>query len=182
MKKITLVLMIILLVSTAVYAQSTASVTIKNETGYTINYVYFSPSAFDDWADDFLGDDVLIDGDEIVITLDREIDGSELVYDLQAVDEDDDYYTIYEIDITESPSISITMDAYDGGDYDDYEDYDYSGYEDGYNEGFSEGYKQGYIEAFRDAYLEGFRAARDMDMPSVSSDGNAGQSGAGGWR
>ena len=178
MKKL---LLVVLLFSTAVlFAQNPGSVTIKNETGYQIDYIYFSPSSFDDWGDDFLGEEGLNDGDEIDIVLDREIDDDQFIYDIQAVDEDNDYYTIYEIDISENPDVNITMDAYDGGEYDDYEDYDYSGYEDGYNDGYySEGYKQGYVEAFRDAYIEGFRAAQDVDLPSTFDSENPS---AGGWR
>ena len=151
-------------ISVIVFAEADGTVLIKNETGYTLNYIYFSPSDYDDWGDDFLNGRILEDGSEVEIKLAREIDEGKLVYDLQAVDEDDDYYTIYETDISENNIVTITMDAYDGGDYDDYDDYDYSGYEEGYNEGYSEGYKQGYIEAFRDAYLEGFKAARDTDF------------------
>ena len=181
MKKIVLVL-IVFLVSASVFAQNMNTVTVKNETGYTINYIYLSPSAFDDWEDNFLGDDVLEDGDSVEFYLDREIHQDEIIYDLQAVDEDDDYYTMYEVDITEYPVVSITMDAYDGGEYDDYDDYDYSGYENGYNEGYSEGYKQGYTEAFRDAYLEGFRAAMELDRSASYEENGSGASSPGGWR
>ena len=182
MKKMILVLMIFLMVSVFAFAQNSRVIEIRNETGYEINSVFFSPSAFDDWADDFLGDDVLSDGESIEVTLDREIDVDEIIYDLQAVDEDNDYYTIYEMDIEESPVVTITMDAYDGGDYGDYDDYDYGSYEEGYNEGYSEGYKQGYTEAFRDAYLEGFRAALDMDISPSAQGNNSGSTGTGGWR
>ncbi|MDC7227127.1 MAG: hypothetical protein PQJ61_10230 [Spirochaetales bacterium] len=180
MKKILFVLMIILLTTAAVFAENV--VTVTNETGYTINYIYFSPSDYDDWDDDFLGDDSLEDGETVEIVLDREIDEDQFIYDLQAVDEDNDYYTMYEVDLNESMDISLTMDAYDGGDYEDYGDYDYSGYEEGYNEGYSEGYKQGYTDAFRDAYLEGFRAAADMDFPAGISSGSGSSDGTNSWR
>ncbi len=174
MKKLIIFLSVLIFISGGLYAQTSGYVTIINETGYNINFLYFSPSDFDDWGDDFLNGDSLMDGDEFQIHLNREIDANQFIYDLQAIDEDNDYYTIYETDISENNIVSLTMDAYDGGEYDDYSDYDYSGYEEGYNEGYSEGYKQGYIEAFRDAYLEGFRSAQDMDFPgNGDSSGNA---------
>ncbi len=166
MRKLILCFILIVLTSAGLFAQANKKVIIRNETGYTINDLFFSPSAFDDWEDDFLGEEPLLDGREIEITLNRDFDANEVIYDLQAVDEDNDYYTMYEVDISEDNIITITMDAYDGGDYAD-DEYDYSGYENGYNEGYSEGYKQGYIEAFRDAYLEGFKAGQATDLPAV---------------
>ena len=159
MKKGLLTLVLLTVLISGITAEEARSITIKNETGYTINYLYFSPSDYDDWGDDLLAGMVLEDGESIDVALDREYDEGQTVYDLQAVDEDEDYYTIYESDISNLVVLSITMDAYDGGSYDDYDDYDdYSGYDDGYNDGYSEGYRTGYTEAFKDAYLEGFRA------------------------
>jgi len=169
MKKGLLTIFLLSILVSGIFAQEYSSITIKNETGYTINYLYFSPSNYDDWGDDFLEGLELADGESIDVELSREIDDAQVVYDLQAVDEDDDYYTIYETDISNNPIVTITMDNYDGGGYDDdYSSDDYSGYEDGYNDGYSEGYKQGYTEAFRDAYLEGFRAAQEIG-PEVDS-------------
>ena len=178
MKKLSLMILIMLLTGFVLFAEA-ESITIKNDTGYKINYIYFSPSDFDDWGDDFLNGQSLEDGEEINIMLDRDIDVDQIIYDLQAIDEDDDYYTIYETDISDTPEVNITMEAYDGGDYDDYDDYDYSDYEERYNEGYSEGYKQGYIDAFRDAYLEGFKEAQNLDLQSgVSGNSNSGSN----WR
>lgn len=159
-------IILVLLLTTMIFgawAQNYSSITIKNETGYLINYLYFSPAEYDDWGDDFLEGMQLADGESIDIELNRDFDEGETVYDLQAVDEDDDYYTIYETDVVNNSVISITMENYDGGGYDDDYSEDYSGYEDGYNDGYSEGYKTGYTEAFRDAYMEGFRAAQEME-------------------
>lgn len=163
MKKIIFIVLLCSL-ATVLFAGDVKTIIVKNNTGYSLNYIYFSPSDFDDWGDDFLEGRVLYDGEEFEVYLDRDIDENQFIYDLQAVDEDDDYYTMYETDISANNTVIVTMDAYDGGDYDDYDDYDYSGYEDGYDDGYSEGYKQGYTEAFRDAYLEGFKAGRETEM------------------
>lgn len=168
MKKGILLILLSTVLVFGAFAQNYTSLTITNETGYTINYLYFSPSAYDDWGDDFLGGEDLVDGESVEVELNRDFDEAEGLYDLQAVDEDGDYYTIYETDIAAGEPIVVTMENYDGGDYgDDYSD-DYSGYDEGYNDGYSEGYKAGYTEAFRDAYLEGFKAAREMEPASDS--------------
>jgi hypothetical protein len=165
MKKIVFTLVFSLAAVFAVFAQTTDEVTIRNETGYDFKYLYFSPAAYDDWGDDLLAGGFLADGEDFSVKLDRPYDESETIYDLQAVDVDDDYYTIYEVDISKNPMITVTMENYDNSD-EGYEDY--GGYEEGYNAGYAEGYKQGYIEAFRDAYLEGFRAAGEVDIPTES--------------
>ena len=165
-KKIIISILLVLSFVVVLHAEPGGSITIKNETGYNINYLYFSPSDYDDWGDDLLQGEILMDGGEFLLTLDRDIDSNGVFYDLQAVDEDNDYYSIYEADLNDSDVITITMDNYDGGgsDYDDYDDY--SGYEDGYNDGYSEGYRQGYVEAFRDAYMEGFKAGAETGSQS----------------
>ncbi|MBI9105411.1 MAG: Yae1 family protein [Spirochaetales bacterium] len=170
MKKGLSVVFLLSILLSGVFAQEERSITIKNETGYNIIYLYFSPSDYDDWGDDFLEGLQLADGESIDVKLSRDYDVSQNIYDLQAVDEDDDYYTIYETDISNNPLVTITMDNYDGGSEDDDYDYDdeYSGYDDGYSDGYTEGYKLGYTEAFRDAYLEGFRAAQEIEVPADS--------------
>ena len=169
MKKIIFITVILTVIAiSGASAQNNGSVTVKNETGYTLNYLYFSPSGFDDWGDDFLGGNNLDDGKSVEIQLQRDIDNGEEIYDLQAIDEDNDYYTIYEVDIANSRYVTVTMENYDGGNDDD-DDYSYSGYDDGYNAGYTEGYQEGYKDAFRDAYLEGFRAATEMDNPAAGT-------------
>ena len=166
MNKIIFILILLSAAVTVVFSQTSKEVTIRNETGYDFKYLYFSPASYDDWGDDLLTGNFLADGEDMTVKLDRASDENETVYDLQAVDEDDDYYTIYETDIASNSIIRVTMENYDSTDY-GYEGYDdYSGYEDGYNAGYAEGYKQGYIEAFRDAYLEGFKAAGEVDIPT----------------
>ena len=57
-----------------------ASLTVYNLTGDSIWYIYISPSTSDSWGADWLGDEVLLDGDSITFYLD------EGMYDLAAED------------------------------------------------------------------------------------------------
>ncbi|MES2885235.1 MAG: hypothetical protein V4709_10550 [Pseudomonadota bacterium] len=45
--------------------------TLINKTGYEISEVYVAPSKSDEWEEDVLGQDVLVDGDRVDITFSR---------------------------------------------------------------------------------------------------------------
>lgn len=45
--------------------------TLVNKTGYEIGEVYVAPSKSDEWEEDVLGQDVLVDGDRVDITFSR---------------------------------------------------------------------------------------------------------------
>jgi len=66
-----------------IYAEQDASVTLSNESGYDICWVYISPSSSSDWGGDWLGDSILAWGQSRVFYL------PEGTYDFQAVDCDD---------------------------------------------------------------------------------------------
>ena len=72
-------------------------VEINNETGYTIFYVYVSPDNSDEWEDDVLGKEVLMDGDSRRINL---YGYKSPVFDIRLVDEDGDSYTFWDIDVS----------------------------------------------------------------------------------
>ena len=57
--------------------------TLINGTGHTINEVYVSPSAVDDWEEDVLGRDALPDGARTTIRFDRSADAC--LWDLRVV-------------------------------------------------------------------------------------------------
>jgi len=61
--------------------------------GYDIYYVYVSPMEADDWGDDRLGSDILMQDDELIVWVDPG------VYDIQLVDEDGDTYTQWEVEV-----------------------------------------------------------------------------------
>jgi hypothetical protein len=73
-------------------------VEITNNTGYTIFYVYVSPDNSDDWEEDVLGKEVLMDGDSRRINLSGY---KSPVFDIRLVDEDGDSYTYWDVDVSE---------------------------------------------------------------------------------
>jgi len=68
------------------------NMTIVNNTGYTVWYVYLSPSDSSSWGDDWLGSSVLRHGEIISVGL-----PSGGRWDIKLVDEDNDAYTKYEV-------------------------------------------------------------------------------------
>ena len=100
-------------------AQNMPSVNIVNNTGYTIYFLYVSPSESDEWGVDILGDAVLRDGETFIYQLSEPL-GRVSTYDFLAEDEDDDPYLKWKITITNNARIIFTFDdLYDDENYDD---------------------------------------------------------------
>jgi len=57
-----------------------------NRTGYTLDSVFVSPAKSNDWGDDVMGRNVVVDGDEVLITFHPSEGHS--IYDLQIVYDD----------------------------------------------------------------------------------------------
>ena len=91
MKKNFFVILFALIFAGFISAQELPSVTIVNNTGYTIYYMYVSPSSDDNWGSDCLGDAVLYDGSSFKVKLPYRLN-QENCYDIKLVDEDDDEY------------------------------------------------------------------------------------------
>ncbi len=83
-------------------------VTITNETGYSIYYLYVSHTD-NGWGDDVLGDDVLSDGQSIRVDVEN---FPSSIFDVKAEDEDDDTYSFYGIDI-QYENLTIEIDDLD---------------------------------------------------------------------
>ena len=84
-------------------------VDITNRTGYTIYYMYVSPASSSSWEEDVLGSDVLMHGDTQRVTL----TGYRSPYfDIRLVDEDDDSYTFWNIDVSRQ-DIVVTLEHLD---------------------------------------------------------------------
>ena len=103
---------LILLFFTALFCGSAfaqgPSVTVVNNTGYTIEYLYISSNASDKWEDDVLGRRVLKEGDTFKLSLPE--NGT---YDFKAVDKDEDSYIKWNVMVRGDQTITFTMDDYD---------------------------------------------------------------------
>ena len=100
----------------AVFAQDLPSVRIVNNTGYTIYYVFVSPSDNEFWGNDILADDeILENGQTLMFELTRPLSQVN-VYDIRLIDEEDDSYRKMGITITNNARIVFTIDDLD--DYD----------------------------------------------------------------
>ncbi|MDR3275885.1 MAG: PPC domain-containing protein [Treponema sp.] len=75
-----------------------------NATGYTIYYLYVRPSEGGGWGNDLLGYDTLWTGNSFDISL-----NGPGYWDLMAVDEDNDSYTIYGLYIQTDSSYRLTI-------------------------------------------------------------------------
>jgi hypothetical protein len=113
MRKITLNILFFLVSLAALSAQQNPSITIVNNTGYTIWYVYISQTASDNWGSDRLGSGKTIpDGDSVSLQLPSPID-AENQYDIGLEDSNGDIYTKYNIQVSANARIVFTSDDYD---------------------------------------------------------------------
>jgi len=77
---------------TSLSAQANPSITIVNNTGYTVHYVYISQTASDKWGTDRLAaDETLTDGQSVSLQLPYPINVVNR-YDMRLVDSDEDEY------------------------------------------------------------------------------------------
>jgi hypothetical protein len=115
MKQVLFLLAAIGLISSA----AAGTIEIVNDTGgYDIWYIYISSSTSDSWGDDWLGSDILNDGDYVIYDV---YDG---IYDIKLVDEDDDEYIRYGVEVYGDYEWWVTLDdlgSLDYGSYDYYE-------------------------------------------------------------
>ncbi|AZM96926.1 hypothetical protein [Vreelandella venusta] len=82
---------------------------ITNRTGYILYYMYISPVDSKSWEEDVLGNDVLMDGDTQRVA----ITGYDSPYfDIRLVDEDDDSYTFWKVDVS-TRDLVVTLDDLD---------------------------------------------------------------------
>lgn len=79
-----------------------------NDTGYTIEQVYVSPSRASSWQEDVLGDNVLAEGGRVTIRFDREEDTC--LWDLKAVYADGDTAEWQAFNLCEVSVVAIRYD------------------------------------------------------------------------
>lgn len=84
-------------------------VDITNKTGYTIYYVYVSPDSSDDWEEDVLGSEVLMDDTTRRVNLKGY---KSPIFDIKLVDEDGDSYTFWDVDVSKQ-DITVTLSDLD---------------------------------------------------------------------
>ncbi len=88
---------------------------IYNETGFTIYYIYVSPTYSDEWEEDLLGDyGTLSDGDYFLIEFS---DYDTCYFDILIEDEDGYELYIYDISLCDLYSITLFLDNYGDIDY-----------------------------------------------------------------
>jgi hypothetical protein len=96
----------------AVSAQNLPSISIINNTGYDIYYLYVSSSEDDNWGKDILGKDVLEDGMTFTYRLPQPLSRVSL-YDFMAEDEDGDSYVKMEVSVSNNARIVFTLEDID---------------------------------------------------------------------
>jgi S1-C subfamily serine protease len=90
------------------------SVKILNNTGYAVYYIYISSTAADEdeWEEDILGDDVLLDGGSVSVRLAYPLNTANR-YDIKLEDGQGDTYTKRGVLITPGKTIEFTFDDID---------------------------------------------------------------------
>nr|WP_290694629.1 hypothetical protein [Halomonas sp. UBA3074] len=106
--KMVLVALVALMASSLV-AAADYYVDITNRTGYTIYYMYVSPGNSKSWEEDVLGSNVLVNGDTQRVTL---TGYTNPYFDIRLVDEDNDSYTFWNVDVS-TQDIIVTLDHLD---------------------------------------------------------------------
>jgi hypothetical protein len=112
MKKGVLLLAFLVFFTGMASAQDRPRVTIVNETGYTVHYVYISQTETDDWEEDILDDDVLLDGQSVTVRLLYPLNVANR-YDIKIEDKDGDTYTKWDVLITPNSRIVFTINDLD---------------------------------------------------------------------
>jgi hypothetical protein len=107
MRKLFVFGLVLLLGAFSASAQSFPSVRITNNTGFDVYYIYISPSESDDWGDNFLENDILLDGHSADIGLKYPLSSVD-TYDICLEDGDGDSYFKYEVKITNNARMVFT--------------------------------------------------------------------------
>lgn len=123
MKRILLSLFLSVIIVSA-FSQNGPAIRILNNTGYTVEYIYVSQTASDNWYEDILGDKVLPDGESVTVNLPYPLDVTNR-YDIRIVDEDEDNYTKWDVLVNADSRIEFTLsDIDEDSSTDDSEDTD----------------------------------------------------------
>lgn len=92
-----------------------SSVTVENQTGFTILWLEISPTTASQWRGieaDVLGEDRLLN-DETSVNVPVTGYGSACSFDLRAIDEDQDSYTILDVNLCRNDTVTFTLEDLD---------------------------------------------------------------------
>ena len=113
MKKFAFALLFLLPFITALFAQSQVSITVVNNTGYEVYYVYISPSASSYWGEDRLPwNQTLRNNQSVSLQLP---DPRQNRYNIRLIDLDGDSYTKMNVPVSANARIVFTFDDFDSG-------------------------------------------------------------------
>lgn len=107
MKKLLTFILCSVLFSLAIFSTALAGsqdFTLVNESGFDIYEIYISPSSSDDWEEDILEEDILLNGDYLEINFDY---GDVEIWDLLIVDEEGNEFYWEEFNFNELSTIRI---------------------------------------------------------------------------
>ena len=110
MRKIGLILGLFLLASGVMAFADNAKLdfTLVNQTGKDIHYVYVAPSDSDDWGDDVMGEDVLMNKDSVDITFSPKAKSK--LWDLQ-VEYSDGKTSVWEsLDLSQIDTLTLKIE------------------------------------------------------------------------
>ena len=80
-----------------------------NKTGVDIQEVYVAPHGSDEWQEDVMGKDMLVNGQSVKINFERQIKGK--VWDLKVVDKDGKASVWQNLDLTAISKVTLHLDA-----------------------------------------------------------------------
>ena len=80
-----------------------------NKTGVDIQEVYVAPHSSDEWQDDVMGKDMLVNGKSVKIHFERETKTKE--WDLKVVDKDGKASVWQNLDLLEISKVTLHLDA-----------------------------------------------------------------------
>lgn len=113
MRKIIFSFLFLLSFLTVLSAQETPSITIVNNTGFTIFFVYISPTGYDTWGPDRLADDqILSNGQSVSVQLPHQLNVVNR-YNIMLEDSDGDTYTKINVLVSANSRIVFTFDDID---------------------------------------------------------------------
>lgn len=106
-KILVLAAMMVMAYATVAFAGA-QNFTLYNNTGYTIYQVNISPANTNDWEEDILGSNVLMNGESTYVNFDA---GNTQYWDIQAIFEDGTAWSWYGFDLLSTYDVILNADG-----------------------------------------------------------------------